>query len=127
MQFLQRLINIKPQHRAVILAERLFLLLMISPAAAIGFDPNIQEGYYSGSAINLVMYGLVNSTVKAKIRGGSVSGSDPNIYSFSYSPDNPIPTPNNGDFNFSTQGEKFTKFSKLWTVWERTLTKPLNL
>ncbi|MCS3798187.1 T9SS type A sorting domain-containing protein [Niastella sp. OAS944] len=78
----------------------------------LGFDPNIQDGNYLGSGISLVMYGLVNSTVKAKIRGGSVSGSDPKIYSFSYSPDNPVPTPNGENFDFKTQGEKFTKFSK---------------
>jgi hypothetical protein len=78
----------------------------------LGFDPNIQDGNYIGSGINLVMYGLVTSTVKAKIRGGSVSGTDPNIYGFSYSPDNPIPTPKDGNFDFKTQGEKFTKFSK---------------
>lgn len=81
-----------------------------------GFDPNIQSGVYSGAGLKFTIYGVVTNDMKAVIKGRSVSGSDPSLYSFSYVPKKAPTSGNNGQtYDFSGLGDKFSKFSKSLT------------
>jgi type IX secretion system substrate protein len=81
-----------------------------------GFDPNIQNGVYSGAGLKFTIYGVVTNDLKAVIKGRSVTGTDQAIYSFSYVPKTAPASSNNGQtVDFSAIGEKFSKFSKSLT------------
>ncbi len=80
-----------------------------------GFDPNIQDGIYSGAGLKFTIYGVLTNEMKAVIKGRSVTGTNPSLYSFSYVPKT-APTSGNGQtYDFSALGEKFSKFSKSLT------------
>ncbi|MDF2192999.1 3-coathanger stack domain-containing protein [Paraflavitalea sp. CAU 1676] len=76
-----------------------------------GFDHNIQNELYRGTGLKFTLYGVLVNDMKAVIKGKSVSGTDPVIYSFNYVPKT-TPTNNNGNTDFTGTGEKFLKFSK---------------
>jgi hypothetical protein len=78
-----------------------------------GFDPEINASNYLGTGFKISINGIINSNVKAKIRGRSVNGTDPNIYNYSYATNtDPDPSPDGNSKKFKATGEKFIKFSK---------------
>jgi hypothetical protein len=88
-----------------------------------GFDPNIQNGVYAGAGLKFTIYGVVTNDMKAVIKGRSVSGSDPSLYSFSYVPKKAPTSANSGQtYDFSGLGDKYSKFSKSLTEM-RNVTK----
>lgn len=77
------------------------------------FDPNIQNVVYSGTGLKFTIFGVITFDIKAKIKGRSVSTTDPKAYNFNYVP-NTMPTSSDGGqtFSFTAFGEKLTKFGK---------------
>jgi hypothetical protein len=77
-----------------------------------GFDPNIEHSYYTGSGLEITIYGVTNSALTANITGTSTTSGTP-VSNISYMPRNTTgqATPDNGK-KFTATGEKFVKFSK---------------
>ncbi len=74
-------------------------------------DPNIAESIYANAALEISIYGVTNSDLKATIKGVSVTGTNAeDLKDGMFIKKNAAST--NTGFNFTAASEKVTKFSK---------------